>query len=260
MFRKNLVFLLVLGLVKIPFMYGAVPVFEKTEIPERKYFVGEKLTYQINYLGVPVGEAVSEVLEKTVLDGRQAYHIAVKVRSYRVIDLIYKVRDEHHSYVDAETLGSLSYSCKIREGWNKFEESSVYNSKTGEMVIKRRGETVHLAVPAGTQDQLSCGYFFRTLPVKENSSVFIPVQAEGKNWNMEVKTYGFKSVKIENAGEFQALETRPLMPFRGIFFRQGEIHGSISLDKRRIPLRMTVKIPILGSVSSELISYVPGKE
>lgn len=259
MLRKSLILLTVFFLLYAPCL-SAETVFEKSETPEPGYFVGEKLRYRISYLGVPVGEAVSEVLEKTVIGGREAYHIAVKVRSYRAIDFIYKVRDEHHSYIDAETLGSLSYSCKIREGWNRFEEGSVYNSESGEMMIKRGGAMIHLAVPAGTQDQLSCGYFFRTLPLKENSSVFIPVQAEGKNWNMEVKTLGTERVKIEDVGEFQALETRPVMPFRGIFFRRGEIRGSISLDKRRIPLRMTVKIPVLGNISSELVEYVPGKE
>ncbi len=260
MFQRKLRSFLFFFLVCVPFLNAAEPVFEKSEIPERKYFVGEKLKYKINYLGIPVGEAVSEVLEKIEVRGRLAYHIAVKVSSYRGIDLFYKVRDEHHSYVDVETLASLSYFCKIREGRNKFEESSEYEPVSGKMRIRRLGQTAELAVPARTQDQLSCGYFFRTLPAKENSSVFIPVQAEGKNWNMEVKTFDVKPVTIEKIGRFQALETEPVMPFRGIFFRKGKIQGSISLDKRRIPLRMTVKIPVLGYISSELTEYIPGKE
>ena len=101
---------------------------------------------------------------------------------------------------------------------------------------------------------------FRTLTVKENSSVFIPVYAEGKNWNVEIKTYGIEPAVIERIGKFQSLETEPLLPFRGIFFRKGKIRGSISLDKRRIPLRMTVGIPVLGHISSELTEYIPVKE
>lgn len=260
MFRKILTSFLFLIIACANSLSAAEPVFEKADIPETKYFVGEKLTYKINYLGIPVGEAVSEVLEKKDVRGKLAYHIVVKVTSYRAIDFFYKVRDEHHSYVDVETLASIGYSCKISEGRNKFEETSEYDPKTGEVTAKRKGEVSRFAVLPRTQDQLSCGYFFRTLPVRENSSVFIPVQAEGKSWNMKVETFGVKSAKIEKVGQFQVLETRPMMPFRGIFFRKGEISGSISLDKRRIPLRMTVKIPILGRISSELVSYVPGKD
>ena len=240
MLRKILTFSLLLGFAGAYFLNASETVFEKMDFPAQKYFTGEKFTYKISYLGVPVGEAVSKIKEKIQFKGRAAYHIEVKVRSYRWVDFVYKVRDEHHSYVDVQTLSSLAYSCKIREGFNKHEE----NSET----------------PEGMQDPLSCGYFFRTLTVKENSSVFIPVYAEGKNWNVEVKTYGIKPEVIEKNGNFQVLETVPLMPFQGIFFRKGKIHGSISLDKRRIPLRMTVKIPVLGRVSSELMEYIPGKE
>lgn len=238
MFRKILIVSVCLSLSSPAF---AEKFFEKSQTPEKKYFVGEKITAKINYLGIPVGEAVSEVTEKIPFNGREAYHIVVKVRSYRMIDLVYKVRDEHHSYVDAETLSSLSYSSKIHEGFNKSEEKIQ-------------------PFPEGMQDPLSCGYFFRTMDVAENSSVFIPVYAEGKKWDVEVKTYEAKP-EMNKVGRFEAaLETEPLMPFRGIFFRKGKIRGAISLDKRRIPLRMTVKIPVLGNVSSELSEYIPGKE
>lgn len=258
---QRLIFTAFLFLAPLSCLTASAAVFEKSETPEPKYFAGEKLTYKISYLGVPVGEAVSEIVEKTVFKGRPAYHIRVKVKSYRLIDFIYKVRDEHHSYIDAENLSSLAYSADIREGFNRFEEKSEYDFKTKKMRVTRSGKTESLDVPVPVQDQLSCGYFFRTLTVQENSSVFIPVHAEGRNWSLEVKTFTSKPDILDHVGVFEsALETEPIMPFRGIFFRKGKIKGSISLDKRRIPLRMTVKIPVLGNISSELIEYVPGRE
>ena len=222
--------------------FAQEPVFERVETPDKKIFPGETLVYKIEYLGVPVGEGRAEVKEKIIFNNRPAYPIVVTVHSYKAIDWIYKVRDEHHSYIDAEKLVSLGYRKKIHEGRRKREESVDYGL----------GKSV--------QDPVSCGYFFRTLAVKPESSVFIPVLADGKNWNMEVKLHGIKSMRFSKIGSFQALEAEPLMAFQGIFFRKGRIRGWISLDKRRIPLKMSVRIPVLGPVTAELKEYRPGKE
>lgn len=223
-------------------VFAAEPVFEPVEMPEQRIFPGEVLIYQIKYLGMPVGEGRAEVKTKVLFRGRPAYPIAVTVKSYKTIDWIYKVRDEHHSYIDAEKLSSLAYQKEIREG------------------RKRQKESIELDPEKPMQDPLSCGYFFRTLVLKPGGSVFIPVRAEGKDWNLEVKLHRVKTMTLSKIGTFQALETEPLMAFQGIFFRKGKIRGWISLDKRRIPLKMTVRIPVLGPVTAELKEYVAGKE
>lgn len=222
---------------------AAGPVYEAVSIPEKKLFVGEKLVYQIEYLGVPVGEGRAEVAEKTVYLGRPAYHITVTVRSYKAIDWIYKVRDEHHSYIDAENFQSLALQKKIREGRRRHEESV-------DMMKEH----------PGMQDEISCGYFFRTLKIEPRTSVFIPVHADGKDWNLEVKLLDTKPLQIKGAGSFQAIEAQPLMAFQGFFLRKGKVDGWISLDKRRIPLKMSVKIPVLGPITAELKEYVPGHD
>ncbi len=238
----------------------AATVFEKTEEPAKRLFPGEVLTYRIHYLGIPVGEGRAEVVEKTMVRGREAWHVVVTVRSFRAIDLVYKVRDEHHTWIDTETLASLGYSKKVREGRRKRDEKTDYDLAALTASREAKGEKKTFSIPAGTQDQLSCGYWFRTLSVKPQGSVNIPVEAGGKNWNMEVKTYGTRKMTLGKIGEFEAIEAEPLMPFEGIFIRKSRIRGWMSLDKRRIPLKMSVKIPVLGAVTAELESYQPGRE
>ncbi len=240
--------------------FAEEPVFEAVEIPAKKLFVGETLVYGVNYLGIPVGEGRAEVKEKMMYEGRPVYHIIVTVKSYGAIDWVYKVRDEHHSYVDAEKFHSLFYSKKIREGRRQQEESMKYDQEAHRAVFKSGNDEKILEIKPDTQDQLSCGYFFRTLKLERNKPVFIPVQADEKNWSLEVRLHEVNPVTIEGVGKFQALEAEPLMNFQGIFFRKGKIRGWISLDKRRIPLKMTVGIPVLGRVTAELKEYIPGKD
>lgn len=257
MFSKGLIgFLLILFSSSA---FASESFFSESGVVEPCCFVGEKLTYSISYLGLQVGEAVSEVTEKVLVQGREAYHVVVKVKSRRMIDFIFKVRDEHHSYIDVKTLTSLAYHGRVRQGLHRYEEKSEFNFKDQKVTLIESGKTAALDAPKGVQDPVSCGYYFRGLEIQENTSVSIPVAAEGRIWNMEVKTFGKQEEVTLKPGRFEtALETQPLVPFRGIFFRRGSIRGLISLDKRRIPLRMTVKIPVLGSVSSELVEYIPG--
>jgi len=233
------------------------PAFPRVQIPHKQFLVGERFVYRISYLGIPVGESVGEVKAITEVQGRKAYHLFVRVRSYPVIDWIYKVRDEHHSFLDVEALEPLAYEKKIREGRRRLEESLVFDRERRIVRRDQRNGSLpeEVSVPEHVQDELSCGYWFRTLEIKPQTSVFIPVHAEGKNWNLEIRLGGVRQIRLEGLGKFPALEIEPLMEFQGIFFRKGKIRGWISLDERRIPLRMTVKIPILGRVRAVLTQY-----
>lgn len=238
---------------KLPFFPQAAPA--------KKIWIGEKLVYVIFYLGVPVGRAEAEVLEIVKLKDRDVYHVVTRVQSYPVIDLFYKVRDEHHSYIDTETLASLRYEKSIHEGRRKEREKIEFDPvKKMAVYLDAEGRVTHeMEIPDGVQDAMSCGYWSRSVEISPNSSLFIPVNAEKRNWNLEVKFYDSKLIEIEGVGSFRALESEPLMEFQGIFFRRGKIRGWISLDARRIPLKMKVKIPVLGQVSAILKEYTPGK-
>lgn len=230
--------------------------------PVKNYDVGEKLEYKIYYLGIPVGESVSEIKEITKIRGRDAYHIEVKVRSLRAIDLVYKVRDEHHSYVDVQTLASLGYEKKIHEGRRKVYERMEFDpEKHVARYFDEKGTFLEeLPIEPDAQDQLSCGYWARTVEMPEKTSIFIPVHADKRNWNLEVKIGESAPLEIPSVGKFQAVTIEPLMEFQGIFIRKGKAEGRVSLDKRRVPLTMKVKIPVLGNITAELFRYEPGRK
>lgn len=243
-------------------VFAATDKIFKEGKPEKKYFDGEKLVYQIHYLGIPVGEAESRVSKLADYEGRAAYLLEVKVHSYRMIDWIYKVRDEHRSWIDAETLASLRYEKKIQEGRRKQEENVVFDAAAKKArYYDGAGKLLsEIDLPqSAMQDMLSCGYFSRTLDFKPESEITIPVHAQKKNWSMQVKFFGKEPIDIDGVGRFEdTVRAEPRMDFEGIFIRKGQIEGWISLDPRRIPLKMKVKIPVLGAVSAELKEYQEG--
>jgi Protein of unknown function (DUF3108) len=238
----------------------AEKVFSYAEKPAAKIYLGEKITFEISYLGVTVGEAVAEVKEMVKVNGRDAYHIEIQVRSRAILNWIYKVRDTHHSYIDAEHFHSLRYEKKIQEGRYWTDESMEYDQEAhiGRFHSLKDHSRKEMFIPKNVQDQISCCYWLRLQEIKPDSKTLIPVNADEKNWDLEVVTHGMKEMKIDSVGVFQAVEVEPIIMFEGFFVRRGKVRGWISLDERRVPLVMKVKVPVLGEVVATLAQYKPG--
>jgi len=236
--------------------------FPASEKPAGKISLGEKITFHVSYLGITVGEAESEVKEIVKIGGRDAYHIEINIRSRPILDWIYKVRDTHHSYIDVEKLHSLRYEKKIHEGRYWTDEKMEYDQERhiGRFYSKKDNSRKEMFIPENVQDQVSCGYYYRTLDVKPSTKASISVNADEKNWDLEVLAHNVKEMKIDGVGIFQAIEVEPIIMFEGFFVRRGKIRGWMSMDERRIPLVMKVKVPVLGDVTATLVKYEPGQE
>lgn len=231
------------------------------EEPAQQFFVGEKLVYAIRCLGIPIGRAEGRVEELVEREGRKAYHVSVFVKSHPVVDVIYKVRGEHHTWIDAESLVSLGYEAASGTPL-KTDLRMRFDPRGGtvEYEYPQKGTGLRMKILPQSQDQLSLGYYFRTLALKENQTVEIPVNADEKNWKIRVKTGRSEMKKIRGVGTFHALKVEPELSFVGMLAKPGRARGWISLDERRIPLAMKVRVPWLGSITAELVEYQPGTE
>ena len=217
----------------------------------------EKMQFSIRWLGLEVGRA--EVIVKGVekIRERDAYHIVVYVRSNSLIDIVYPVRDEHHSYIDAERFHSLRYEKILKEGRYRADEFMEYDQDKHVATYhsRRSGDTKEMLIPKDVQDQLSCGFWFRKQSMKPGETLQVAVNADEKNWDFEVNILGYDQVVLENLGTFNAIKMQPLMKFQGIFVRRGQIVGWMSADEKRLPLMMKTKIPVLGTVTAVLVNY-----
>lgn len=226
----------------------------KAEFKIRK---GEKLKFSVRWLGMEVGtaEAVLRGIEK--IRGREAYHIAVSVRSNSVIDLVYPVRDEHHSYIDVERFHSLHYEKVLSEGRYQADEVMEFDQETHQAVYlaRRSGEKKQMLIPKDTQDLVSAAYWFRVQPMETGQTVTIPINTDERNWKFVVKVLEREQVHIEQLGTFEAVKIEPQVKFQGIFVQRGKMSGWMSTDDKRLPLLMKTKIPVLGSINVVLVGY-----
>ncbi|MBI4435918.1 MAG: DUF3108 domain-containing protein [Candidatus Omnitrophica bacterium] len=218
---------------------------QEMQVPEKKFRVGETLDYDVNWMGLNVGSGRLEVREVTTYQDHQVYHLVVSARSNRFLSTFYPVEDEIHSYVDVETLTPYRFEKRQREGRYRAHEEMVYDPTSRKATYRSflNNSTKEMEIPPSVQDSLSTLFYFRTLPLETGQSVFIDVNADEKNWRLEVKVLKAGLLKLFGKKEVPALLVEPLAQFHGVFIRKGRMWIWFSLDQKRTPLYMKARVP-----------------
>ena len=213
--------------------------------PVHKFRVGETLEYDIRRMGIGVGTGTLELLPLETLGGREVYHLVMRARSNRFLSTFYPVEDESHSYVDTELLIPYKYRKIQREGHYRADEEMAYDQTTHKATYHsfRSNAIKEMEIPPNVQDSLSTLFYFRTLPVELEKSVFIDVNADEKNWKLEIKILKTGMLKLTHKKETPALLVEPLAKFHGAFIRKGRMQIWFALDGQRTPLYMIARLP-----------------
>ncbi len=245
------VVILFIGLI---FLFCASIVQSENISLDNTFREGEKLTFAIKYMGITAGIATLEVRKIKQTDSYKAYHLVSTAKSKGVVSLFHKVRDKVESYMDIAGLYSCRFEKHLREGDYKEDVSIIYDQKT---CIAEYKEKV-MNVPYGVQDPLSSLYFLRTKEMEVGDTIFIDTNADGKNWELEVRCLRKERIKTQ-IGEFDTLVVKPLLKFGGIFQSKGDLTVYLTDDERKIPVLMRSKVAI-GSIAVILIDLKLGKE
>ena len=222
-----------------------------------KITVGEKLKFSIRWFGMEVGQAQAYVSGIEKINGREVYHIIAQAKSNSLIDIVYPVRDEHHTYLDTEYLHSLRYEKIIQEGRYRANEVIEFDQVNHKALYysRKNNSKKRSLISKDVQDELSSAYWFRLQSLEVGKTVHIPANADEKNWDLTVNILKKEKINLGKLGNFNAFEIEPSARFQGIFIRRGKIRGWISTDKKRLPLMMKTKIPVLGTITVKLVDY-----
>ena len=215
----------------------------------------EKLTLDVSWGLLSVGEATMSVDKLVMFNGRPAYHLVSEARSNSFCDTFYEVRDLNESWVDARTLTSLGYSKKLREGTYYRDVWVLYDRDAGTFVqrqTKKDGtfEVKTGTIPAQVQDILSSVYFVRAHDLPDGGQVIVDVNTP-ENWPLAVKVTARETVKVP-AGKFPAVLVEPAMRREGLFIQKGKrLRLWLSDDAARRPLMMKVEV-FFGHITAVL--------
>lgn len=218
------------------------------------FAVGEQLVFSIDYGLVNAGEGVLEVAGMVEIDGHQCYRIESTARSNTFFSGIYRVRDKVVSYVDADSLFSRYFMKRLREGTYRKIEEIEFDHEAGKA---RYHDGREFDTPAGVHDVLSAFYYVRMLDLEVGQDVFLAAHSSRETYDMRVIVHRQEAVETE-LGTVDCFVIQPIMMGEGLFKHEGDLMIYLTADERRIPVRMTTKLPV-GHIAATLRSYTPGR-
>ncbi len=231
---------------------------------------GERLSYDITWLGIKGGEATMEARGIVRLNGQSAYHIVTTARSSPFVSKFYRIEDRSDSYLAVDAPRSLQFEKHLREGTYRHDSWTVFDHEArvarfryldfslvpkrivGLEEAEKHGKYVKEEFPLepGALDELCVLYFVRNLPLAAGKTVRAKVFASKKNWELEVKVLG-RETKETVLGPRETLVVEPLLKFEGIFQRKGRLVVWMTDDDLRVPVLMKSEVKI-GSFMATL--------
>ncbi len=226
--------------------------------PPKKLALGEKLTYQVRWLGIPVGSIIASIAPQLKqINGCSAYKVKVVVRTNDFCSKIYKIEDEFISYIDAETMTTLRHKVYRREGRYKKDAITDFNQQKHiahfENFLDKSEKT--FKIPESAQDTLSACYYFRILKLKLGDRIKYFVVNNEQNYELFGVIEDKKFIKIKGLGDFESFFIQPYAKtLDGKKVRKGKVSGYFSADEKRLPLLAIVEAPMFTKVTATLAS------
>jgi len=221
-------------------------------VPNEAFAQGERLVFDLGYSFITAGEAVFAIPAIDTVSGRPAYRIEFTVNSTPSFSWIYKVEDRYQTFVDVTGLFPWKFTQRIREGGYKYDFQAEFDQRN------------HTATtPDGTyptspyvHDAVSAFYFARTLDfasMRPGQKTVLQNFYKDSTYSLAVKFLGYQKISVD-AGTFDCFLVEPLMKEGGLFRSEGRILIWLSNDARRIPVKVSTKVPV-GSIDAELREY-----
>lgn len=219
------------------------------KVGNKAFTVGEKLTFAVQYGSITAGYATMSLTEVLAESGRPVYHLVAQARTHPFFNKIFSVDDRIESYIDVDYLFPWRYEKHLHEGSYKADAVYRFDQRAGKMLEPDKGKAEDM--PIGSQDVLSCFYFFRTMDMTVGTEQTIHVSADDMK-SYELKVDVLRKERVSSlAGDFDCVVVQPHLKFQGVFQQKGEVFVWITDDERRIPVKVKSKIAI-GSININL--------
>ena len=206
-----------------------------------------KVKYEYNVylevLNLKLGEASLSIKDSGTIDGINVYHLNFNVRTTRLGDSIYKIRNKIDVWVDQETLNVVKQNKNIRE---------LRKEKSSETIIRnQRGITngKEFIVKENVFDPYSLILILSEFDIPNGQSREFNIVDAGKSRVIEIKNLGTQTIKTPY-GNKQGYTLSPVKNGQPVLKNKGDMEVSyVSIEDTLIPAKILIK---LGSGVIEL--------
>ena len=189
---------------------------------KKKYYIGEKIVYDVNLGGVHIGKAKFSNISLTTFDSKRADLITFETKVTNFNDL-------EKIYCDPDTLLPIRVERDIKQLTSRERIVETYNQKNYTLAIKktkgRKVEELTLKSDSPIQNAILLPFFVRRIP---DFHIGRTIKINLPQTKFEIKPVSIVTIRVP-AGKFKAyyFESKP-----------AKFKIWISKDERRIPLRI----------------------
>ena len=207
-----------------------------------------KIKYEYNVylevLNLKLGEASLSVKDPGTIDGINVYHLNFNVRTTRLGDSIYKIRNKIDVWVNQETLNVVKQNKNIRE---------LRKKKSSETIIKNKEKGItngkEFMVKDNIFDPYSLILILSEFDIPNGQSKEFNIVDAGKSREIEIKNLGTQIIKTPY-GNKQGYTLSPVKNGQPVLKNKGDMEVSyVSIDGTLVPAKILIK---LGSGVIEL--------
>ncbi|MEO5346653.1 MAG: DUF3108 domain-containing protein [Magnetococcus sp. YQC-9] len=219
---------------------------------------GERLRYNIHWMGMPAGKAYMEV--RPAREGHYAFVSGVE--SIGMIRLMYPVKDVLHSegVKTSQGLSARYYAKHQQRGDLSRLIEYRFDREWGEALRTQEGEeSISIGgVTPGVHDMMTGFYALRACPdLTPGTDVYIPM-VDGKKIYQVAASVGMVERMSTSLGFYDVMPVTIQIGNSDLFRVQGAIVVWLTRDERRLPIRVESRLD-LKSVSADLIAYDDGR-
>ena len=206
-----------------------------------------KVKYEYNVylevLNLKLGEASLSIKEPDNIEGINVYHLNFNVRTTRLGDSIYKIRNKIDVWINQETLNVVKQNKNIRELRKKKNSETIIRNEKG---VTNGKEFI---VNKNVFDPYSLILILSEFDIPTNQSTKFNIVDAGKSRIIEIKNLGTEIIKTPY-GDKQGYTLSPVKNGQPILKNKGDMEVSyVSINDTLVPAEILIK---LGSGVIEL--------
>ncbi len=218
------------------------------------FYPGERLTFELKWSILPVGEATLEILPVKTIEGTPAYHFKMTAKSYPFIDLFYKIRDRIEAFADTKMTHSLLYKKTQLEGSTHRDIVVTFDWQKGKAHYSNFGkEKRETPLRAGAFDPLSAFFYVRTLDLVVGKEIKRSITDGKKVVLGRVRVVKKDRIAVAG-GAYDAFLLEPELKHVGGVFeksKNAKIQVWVTADQWKIPIKLKSKV-VVGSFTGTL--------
>jgi hypothetical protein len=215
---------------------------------------GETLTYDISWSTyLTAGIATLTVKDKRPSNGSSAYYIVAEGKPTGLLATLYTLYYKLDTLLDSRVLLPRRGSIYSQQGNRRRARITVFDHAAQRAEYEDKTTTdmkTSVVLARHSQDALSVLYALRTVPLKENSRLTIPVCDGGNMYRVQFRVGKIEPMRV-GAASIPAFRITPT-----IADAMGSLVGRpltlwISVDPRRLPLKLQADLA-MGSINLTL--------